>query len=117
MGLETGRRAAWGGGLLALAVAGYLMTGIFTVAADEQAVIRRFGRVAARLGPGLHYRLPWPVDRVDVVKTTAVMKTGVGFALPEGETRSVTGVEVLTGDTNIIRSEERRVGKECQSRA
>ena len=102
MGLETGRRAAWGGALLALAVAGYLMTGIFTVAADEQAVIRRFGRVAARLGPGLHYRLPWPVDRVDVVKTTAVMKTGVGFALPEGETRGVTGVEVLTGDTNII---------------
>ena len=102
MGLETGRRAAWGCGLLALAVAAYLMTGIFTVAADEQAVIRRFGRVAARLGPGLHYRLPWPVDRVDVVKTTAVMKTGVGFALPEGETRSVTGVEVLTGDTNII---------------
>jgi len=78
------------------------MTGIFTVAADEQAVIRRFGRVAARLGPGLHYRLPWPVDRVDVVKTTAVMKTGVGFTLPEGETRGVTGVEVLTGDTNII---------------
>jgi len=73
MGLEPGRRAAWGGGLLALAVAGYLMTGIFTVAADEQAVIRRFGRVGARLGPGLHYRLPWPVDRVDVVKTTAVM--------------------------------------------
>jgi membrane protease subunit HflK len=102
MDLETGRRAAWGGGLLALAVAGYLMTGIFTVAADEQAVIRRFGRVAARLGPGIHYRLPWPVDRVDVVKTTAVTKTGVGFALPEGETRGVTGVEVLTGDTNII---------------
>jgi membrane protease subunit HflK len=102
MRLVTGRRATWGGGLLALAVAAYLMTGIFTVAADEQAVIRRFGRVAARLGPGIHYRLPWPVDRVDVVKTTAVMKTGVGFALPEGETRGVTGVEVLTGDTNII---------------
>src|SRR5437667_8860722 len=102
LGLRLRRRAAWVGGLLALAVVGYLLSGIFTVAADEQAVIRRFGRVAARLGPGLHYRLPWPVDRVDVVKTTAVMKTGVGFALPEGETRSVTGVEVLTGDTNII---------------
>jgi len=29
------------------------------------------------------------------------MKTGVGFDLPEGEER-VTGVEILTGDTNII---------------
>src|SRR2546426_10205 len=64
LGPRLGRRAAWVGGLLALAVAGYLLAGVFTVAADEQAVIRRFGRVAARLGPGIHYRLPWPVDEV-----------------------------------------------------
>src|SRR5439155_18091579 len=101
LGLRLGRPAAWVGGRLALAVAGYLVAGVFTVAADEQAVIRRFGRVAARLGPGIHYRLPWPVDRVDVIKTTAVMKTGVGFELPEGEAR-VVGVEILTGDTNIV---------------
>src|SRR5438046_9541876 len=30
------------------------------------------------------------------------MKTGVGFDLPEGEAPTVTGMEVLTGDTNII---------------
>ena len=101
LGLRLGRRAAWLGGLLALAVAGYLLAGVFTVAADEQAVIRRFGRVAARLGPGIHYRLPWPIDQVDIVKTTSVMKTGVGFDLRDGEER-VTGVEILTGDTNII---------------
>src|SRR2546423_1640151 len=101
LGHRPRRRAAWVGWLLALAAAGYLLTGIFTVAADEQAVIRRFGRVAARLGPGIHYRLPWPVDRVDVIKTTAVMKTGVGFELPEAEAR-VVGVEILTGDTNIV---------------
>ena len=89
--LFAAHRRAWIGGVVAFAVAIYLLTGIFTVAADEQAVIRRFGRVAARLGPGIHYRLPWPVDRVDVIKTTAVMKTGVGFELPEGEAR-VAGV-------------------------
>src|SRR5256885_2150850 len=140
LGHRPRRRAAWVGWLLALAAAGYLLAGIFTVAADEQAVIRRFGRVALRLGPGIHYRLPWPIDQVDTVKTTSVMKTGVGFDLREGEER-VTGVEILTGDTNIItvamtlqyvirdpsaflfeienppaRSEERRVGKECRSR-
>jgi len=94
-------RQAWSAGFAAVAVAIYVLTGIFTVAADEQAVIRRFGRVAARLGPGIHYRLPWPVDRADVIKTTAVMKTGVGFELPEGEAR-VAGLEILTGDTNIV---------------
>jgi modulator of FtsH protease HflK len=98
----AGHRRAWIGGLLALAFAGYWLTGIFTVAADEQAVIRRFGRLAARLGPGIHYRLPWPIDRVNVVKTTSVVKTGVGFDLVEGDARAA-GVEILTGDTNIIR--------------
>jgi modulator of FtsH protease HflK len=95
-------RRIWIGGLIALALAGYLVTGIFTVAADEQAVVRRLGRVAARLGPGIHYQLPWPIDRVDVVKTTTVMKTGVGFDLREEDQRTA-GVEILTGDTNIIR--------------
>jgi membrane protease subunit HflK len=80
----------------------YLSTGLFAVGTDEQAVVRRFGRIVARVGPGMHYRLPWPIDRVDVVKTTTVMKAGVGFALPDAEGEAVTGMEVLTGDTNII---------------
>src|SRR5437867_3736208 len=100
--LAGGRGRRWIAPLVLVAVAIYLGSGVFTVAADEQAVVRRFGRVAARLGPGIHYRLPWPVDRVDVVKTTSVMKTGVGFDLPESEGAGVTGMEILTGDTNII---------------
>jgi modulator of FtsH protease HflK len=94
--------AAWVGLLSLVLIAAYFLAGIFTVAADEQAVVRRFGEVVARLGPGLHYHLPWPVDRIALVKTTAVMKTGVGFDLPDGEGQRVTGMELLTGDTNII---------------
>jgi membrane protease subunit HflK len=30
------------------------------------------------------------------------MKVGVGFALPENDSQTVTGVELLTGDTNIL---------------
>src|SRR5919202_4499203 len=96
------RWAPWIGPLILVLIAGYLLSGIFTVAADEQAVVRRFGKVVARLGPGLHYRLPWPVDRIDLVKTTAVLKTGVGFDLRDGEGQTGTGMELLTGDTNII---------------
>ncbi len=93
------RRGLGVAGLALIAV--YLLLGVFTVAADEQAVVRRFGRVVARLGPGIHYRLPWPIDRVDVVKTTTVMKAGVGFEPDEGA--RALGIEVLTGDTNITR--------------
>lgn len=90
------------GSLALLLVVGYLMTGVYVVNADEHAVVRRFGALAARAGPGMHYRLPWPVDKVDVLKTTSVMKIGVGFPLPASEAETLTGIELLTGDTNIL---------------
>jgi modulator of FtsH protease HflK len=85
-----------------LLVLAYLGSGFYVVDTDEQGVVRRFGAIAARVGPGMHYRLPWPVDEVDVVRTTSVMKTGVGFRLPEGKQATVVGVELLTGDTNLL---------------
>jgi modulator of FtsH protease HflK len=97
-----GGRRYWGGLLALVALGAYFFTGFYVVNADEHGVVRRFGAIAARVGPGMHYRLPWPVDRVDVLKTTSVMKVGVGFALPEDDSQAMTGVEVLTGDTNIL---------------
>lgn len=80
----------------------YLSSGLYVVGADERAVVRRFGAVDGRVGPGMHYRLPWPVDRVDIVKTTSVMKVGVGFALPTGDSQAPSGMALLTGDTNVL---------------
>ena len=65
-------------------------------------MVRRFGAIEARVGPGMHYRLPWPIDRVDVVRTKSVMKTGVGFELPAGEQTAVIGMPLMTGDTNLL---------------
>jgi membrane protease subunit HflK len=96
------RRRSVAGVLAVALLAAYLASGFYLVDADEHAVVRRFGAVAARVGPGMHYRLPWPVDKVDVLKTTAVVKMGAGFALPQGEAEAMTGVELLTGDTNLI---------------
>jgi membrane protease subunit HflK len=86
---------------LALLVA-YLGSGVFAVDTDEQAVVRRFGDIVARLGPGINYRLPWPIDQADVLRTTTVKKTGVGFVVPEDDQETVIGMELVTGDTNII---------------
>jgi membrane protease subunit HflK len=109
----SGTRSGWTAGrvrtvvlgavLLVLAVA-YLGSGFYIVGTDERGVVRRFGALVEHVGPGMHYRLPWPIDRVDVLKTTSVMKTGVGFVLPDSAagTQGITGMELLTGDTNIL---------------
>ncbi len=88
-------------GILVL-LGAHLASGFYVVGADERAVVRRFGAVETEVGPGMHYRLPWPVDRLDVVRTTSVMKVGVGFAIPTGESAAPSGMELLTGDTNIV---------------
>jgi modulator of FtsH protease HflK len=80
----------------------YLASGFYIVGPDQRAVVRRFGAVADQVGPGMHYRAPWPVDQVDIVKTTSVMKVGVGFVLPSGNAEMPPGPELLTGDTNIV---------------
>jgi modulator of FtsH protease HflK len=95
--------AVFGAALLVLTVA-YLASGFYVVGTDERGVVRRFGAVVEQVAPGIHYRLPWPIDRADVLKTTSVLKTGVGFALPDDASgfQGVSGMELLTGDTNIL---------------
>ena len=92
----------WVLAILGLFLGAHLASGVYVVGADERAVVRRFGAVEAEVGPGMHYRFPWPVGRLDVVKTTSVKKVGVGFALPAGELAAPSGMELVTGDTNIV---------------
>ena len=96
------RMKVWFGSIGVVLLGAYVASGFYLVNADEHAVVRRFGAISARVGPGLHYRVPWPVDRVDVLKTTTVVKVGVGFTLRENESEALSGVELLTGDTNIV---------------
>jgi membrane protease subunit HflK len=69
----------------------YLVSGFYVVQPGEQAVVRRFGVVIEpRVSEGLHYRLPWPADQVDVVSVTNVRRAETDRAL------------MLTGDENLI---------------
>ena len=103
-GRRRRRAPLYASGLVVAALlAAWLGSGFYVVDADARGVVRRFGAVAEHVGPGMHFRLPWPIDRVDVVRTTSVTKTGVGFTLPEGAgSEAATGMELLTGDTNIL---------------
>ena len=97
-------RVFWG--LIGLAIAGYLLTGVYIVAPGEAAVVRRFGAVVEpRVEPGAHYRLPWPIDRVDIVNVGDVRREVVGVAEPEvghEHPEPPAKLQVLSGDTNVI---------------
>ena len=82
------RLAAWGGAGLVLA---YVLSGLYLVGAEEEAVVQRFGRrVAVGVQPGLHYRLPWPIESVTKIQVRTVRAL------------SPPAVELLTGDENLI---------------
>jgi membrane protease subunit HflK len=84
----------------------WLLTGIYTVDSQEKGIVRRFGRVVASTGPGIHFALPWPFERVLTPVTTDVRRIEVGFrslgelwAGDENRRRS----DMLTGDENILK--------------
>lgn len=55
------------------------ITSYYTVQPEEEAVVKRFGRVIAINGPGLHFKMPLGVDRVQFVPTARVLKEEFGF--------------------------------------
>lgn len=100
------RPAAVVWGLCGLVLFGYLSTGVYSVAPGEAAVVRRFGSVIEpRVEPGLHYRLPWPVDRLDIVNVSEVRREQVGILEPEAEhahPEPPSKLQALSGDTNVV---------------
>ena len=83
----------------------WLLTSVFIVRTDQQAVVTRFGAVVdPRVMPGIHIALPWPIDRVTKLKVQQLQRLVVGGDLAD----SVTGrtqplqSQFLTGDQNII---------------
>lgn len=83
----------------------YFLTGIYIVNPGEQGVVRRFGSVLDKpVAEGIHYRLPWPVDRVEKVNVSEVRRADVGVSLPDHlhKDNPPQNIQLLTGDENII---------------
>jgi len=109
--------------VLTLAVLGIILvillgTSIYIVDQTEEAVITRFGRYIATKGPGLHFKLPFGVDRNYTVNVKTVQTQEFGFrsvrsgqsqlyqnkaSFPVSQYASQTSEStMLTGDLNII---------------
>ena len=87
----------WGIG--ALAVLAWILTGLYIVQANQAAVITRFGGYQRSVGPGLHFHLPVPIEKAELVSVTNQNKTVIGgtagAAAPDQSL-------MLTGDENIV---------------
>jgi membrane protease subunit HflK len=99
--------------LLAFIVLAGAYTSFYTVQPEERAVVKRFGAVIAQTEPGLHFKLPFGIDRAQLVPTERVLKQEFGFRTTALAARSTeyetAGLEqesmTLTGDLNIIKVE------------
>ncbi len=90
---------------LLLAVGGY--SSFFTVAPEEVGVILRFGRYVRTVNPGLHFKIPFGVERVYKVPVERQMKEEFGFRTVRAGRRSEYSKNdyteeslMLTGDLN-----------------
>jgi HflK protein len=58
----------------------YLTSGLFTVPPGAVGITLRFGQIiVADLLPGLHYRLPWPLEQHRIVQQDLVRRIEFGF--------------------------------------
>lgn len=99
-------RAISGRNLLAVAVALWLLSGIYLISTEQQAVLTTFGAIANdRVTPGVGWHWPWPVGAVHKLKVRELKRAFIGGevadeanALPADPVLS----QFLTGDQNIL---------------
>jgi membrane protease subunit HflK len=90
-------------GLVALAL--WLLSGIYVVDPDEQGVEMVFGKWTGTTGPGMHFNWPTPIGEVSTPKVTSTNQVEVGLRRSRaGGSVSEVPEEalMLTGDQNII---------------
>jgi membrane protease subunit HflK len=96
------KSAGIGAGLVAaVAVLIWLGTGFFIVQEGQQAVITQFGRYQSTVGAGFNWRLPYPVQRHEVVTVTQIRSVDIG----RDNVIRATGLRdsaMLTQDENIV---------------
>lgn len=92
----------------------YALSGIYKIDRDTVAVLTRFGKVVnGSVQPGLHYKLPWPIDSVVLlpvrqVRTLVINDFGSRYRLKEGgasyDFYKKTNLDpyCITGDNNIV---------------
>jgi len=98
---DMGNARAGMGVIAAIAILIWLGTGFFIVQEGQQAVITQFGRYQSTVGAGFNWRLPYPVQRHELVFVTQIRSLDIG----RDTVIKATGLResaMLTEDENIL---------------
>jgi regulator of protease activity HflC (stomatin/prohibitin superfamily)/drug/metabolite transporter superfamily protein YnfA len=68
-----------------------LSTTVVFVDAGEQAVLEHFGKLVVTLGPGAHFKLPWPADKVYRFRTEQIQSFAVGYT-PDAQSEAANTI-------------------------
>jgi len=80
------------------AVAALVLNGVYLLGPDEVGVIERFGRkTRPNREPGIHYKLPWPIERLTRVQARRVRLVEIGFRSGP----AITGAEPAAYEWNV----------------
>ena len=88
---------------------------IYIVRPDEEGVIQTFGKYSSSTSPGLHFKLPWPIQTVKLPRVTEVKRLEIGFRTvrqgppavyidASNDARMLKEAQMLTGDENVVNS-------------
>jgi membrane protease subunit HflK len=89
--------------ILGLAGALYALSGVTQVPPGGRAIVRRFGKVVAKPGPGLWIGWPAGIDRVDIVPIDQIRRVRVGYEPETADLELATPPgQVLSGDYNLV---------------
>jgi membrane protease subunit HflK len=81
-----------------------VFTTYYTIAPDSVGVVLRFGKYSTTVEPGLHFKLPFGIDEVEVLRTKRLLKLEFGFGSSEWTNPDQVGNEpdaeraMVTGD-------------------
>ena len=85
-----------------------LWTSFYTIPAESEGVVLRFGKYIDKVPPGLHFKLPFGIDSVIAVPIQRQLKQEFGFATPGYTNPDQVGTEpakeksMVTGDLNSV---------------
>jgi modulator of FtsH protease HflK len=95
--------------LIIFVVAVFALTSYYTVAADSEGVVLRFGKYMKTVEPGLHFKLPFGIDVVTILPTRRQLKLEFGFTTPGYLTNPIQPSQdpmeeksMVTGDLNAV---------------